>query len=275
MWLGAHVGIGGGYSNAVTSGVGMAADAIQIFTRNQMQWKAKPVDDGAAKRFREDFKASKLKAVVAHGSYLTNLASPEKKALKTSIEAVLDEIDRCEKLGIGTYIFHPGSHVGAGDEKGEKTEAQSLSHILEKTEGCGVRLALENMAGQGNVICHHFDSISRIIDEVDSERLGVCLDTCHLFAAGYDIREKASLQATMGEFKEKIGMKRLLAVHLNDSKGELGSRRDRHECIGKGRIGVEGFRQLMHYQGLSRIPMALETPNPDGYKREIALLRKL
>ena len=275
MWLGAHVGIGGGYSNAVTSGVEIAADVIQIFTRNQMQWKAKPIEDEAARRFREDFKSSKLKAVVAHGSYLTNLASPEKKGLKTSIDAVLDEIGRCEKLGIDTYIFHPGSHVGAGDEKGEKTEARSLSYILEKTEGCSVRLALENMAGQGNVICHHFDSISRIIEDVDSERLGVCLDTCHLFAAGYDIRGKASLHATMGEFKEKIGMKRLLAVHLNDSKGELGSRRDRHECIGKGRIGIEGFRQLMHYPGLSRIPMALETPNPDGYKREIALLRKL
>ncbi len=123
MWLGAHVGIGGGYSNAVTSGIEIAADAIQIFTRNQMQWKAKPIDEEAAKRFREDFKSSKLKAVVAHGSYLTNLASPEKKGLKTSIDAVLDEIGRCEKLGIGTYIFHPGSHVGAGDEKGEKTEA--------------------------------------------------------------------------------------------------------------------------------------------------------
>lgn len=275
MWLGAHVGIGGGYSNAVASGLEIGADVIQIFTRNQMQWKARPIDDDAAQQFRNDFKLSKLKAAVAHGSYLTNLASPEKKALKASIDAVMDEIRRCEKLGIGTYIFHPGSHVGAGDEKGEKTEAESLAHILEKTEGSGVKLAIENMAGQGNVICHHFDSISRIINEVDSERLGVCLDTCHMFAAGYDIREKGSLHEAMGEFKEKIGMKRLLAVHLNDSKGELGCRRDRHECIGKGKIGIGGFRLLMHYPGLSRIPMALETPDPGGYKREIALLRKL
>lgn len=275
MLIGAHVGTGGGIANAVSNGEKLNADVIQIFTRNQMQWNAKPLDPGDAQAFRKAFRASRLKSVVAHGSYLTNLASPDRKSRAISIAAVLDEIGRCVQLGIGIYIFHPGSHVGSGDAKGEKAESESLRQILSKTEGLPVKLALENMAGQGNVICHTFSSIASILGMVDSDRLGVCLDTCHLFAAGYDISGKEGLSSTMKEFKSEIGMKKLLAMHLNDSKWELGSRKDRHESIGRGKIGKEGFRALMHYPGLSRIPMALETPGVDRYKAEIAMLRKL
>ncbi len=275
MLLGAHVGIGGGFSNAVKSGEEIGADIIQIFTRNQMQWKAKPIDEKAAEQFRNDFASSSLKAVIAHGSYLTNLASPDRKGLKMSIDTVIDEIARCALLGVGVYIFHPGSHVGAGDEKGEKTEAESLKYILSKTEGLPVRLALENMAGQGNVICHRLGTIAGILESVGSERLGVCLDTCHLFAAGYDIRSRKALSSTMNEFRRTIGIRKLFAIHLNDSKGELGSRLDRHENIGKGKIGIECFRELMHMKGLAKIPMALETPGGTRYRQEIALLRGL
>lgn len=276
MLLGGHVGIAGGFSNAIRSGLDIGADIIQIFTRNQMQWKAKPIDEETAVKFRSDFRASKLKGIIAHGSYLTNLASPEKKTLKMSIAAVIEEVGRCAQLGVGVYIFHPGSHVGAGDEKGARTEAASLKTVLAKTEKLPVGLAVENMAGQGNTLCHDFGALASILDMVDSERLGVCLDTCHLFASGYDIRDRESLDSTMKEFKREIGMKKLLAMHLNDSKGELGSRIDRHENIGKGKIGIEGFRALMQYSGMSRIPMALETPGGEKkYKEEIALLRTL
>lgn len=275
MLLGAHVGIAGGFGNAITTGEEISADIVQIFTRNQMQWKARPIDEEDAAQFRKDFRASSLKGIVAHGSYLTNLASPDRAALKRSIDAVVDEVGRCAQLGIGVYIFHPGSHVGGGDEKGEKTEASSLTAVLSRTEGMSVRLALENMAGQGNVICHDFLAISRVLQMVGSERLGVCLDTCHMFASGYDMRDSVSLGLTMKEFKREIGMKRLFAMHLNDSREGLGSRIDRHQNIGKGRIGIEGFRALMHYPGLARVPMALETPEAKQYRKEIDLLRKL
>ena len=276
MLLGGHVGIGGGFSNAVSSGIDIGADIIQIFTRNQMQWKAKPIDEEAAVKFRNDFRTSGLKGIIAHGSYLTNLASPEKKTLKMSIGAVIEEVGRCAQLGIGTYIFHPGSHVGAGDEKGSRTEAESLKTVLSKTDKLPVRLAVENMAGQGNTLCHDFGALADILGMVGSERVGVCLDTCHMFASGYDIRDRESLDSTMKEFKKEVGMKRLLAMHINDSKGQLGSRIDRHEKIGKGNIGIEGFGALMHYRGLSRIPMALETPGgEENYREEIALLRTL
>lgn len=275
MLLGAHVGTAGGFSNAVKSGMEIKADIIQIFTRNQMQWKAKPIDSSEAEKFRDALAASSLKGVIAHGSYLINLASPERKSRQMSIDAVVEEVGRCGQLGIGIYIFHPGSHVGSGDKKGEKREAESLREILSRTADIPVRLALENMAGQGNVICHDFAAIANVLQMTDSDRLGVCLDTCHLFASGYDMRDKKSLSVTMKEFKSLVGIKRLLAFHLNDSKGEIGCRLDRHENIGKGKIGLEGFKALMHYPGLSKIPMALETPGGKRYRQEIALLRKL
>ncbi len=276
MLLGAHVGIGGGFENAVTSGLSIKADAIQIFTRNQMQWKAKPIEQSDAEQFRTVYGESGLKSIVAHGSYLINLASPEDRLRRISIEAAVDEMTRCGQLGVQTYIFHPGSHMGSGDEKGENTEVESLREVLRQTEGSDVRMALETMAGQGNVICHSFESIARILDAVDSPRLGTCIDSCHIFAAGYDIRNVKGLNATMKKFRDTIGMKRLLAFHLNESRADLGKRLDRHENIGRGKIGIEGFRALMHYRGLSRVPMILETPGGEkAYRKEISTLRKL
>jgi deoxyribonuclease-4 len=274
MLLGAHVGISGGFPKAIASGISIKADAIQIFTRNQMQWKAKPIDAGDAERFRAAFRESRLKAVVAHGSYLTNLAGGDKTATDRSVDAVIDEIGRCGLLGIDTYIFHPGSHAGAGEESGLRREGENLKKILDATTGCEVSLALETMAGQGHIICSRLESIAEVLKDVDSSRLGVCVDTCHIFAAGYDIAEKSGFDTFMKGFRRTIGMKRLMAVHLNDSKTELGSHVDRHENIGKGKIGIECFRTIMNTEALSKIPMLLETPGGEGvYAREIRLLR--
>lgn len=276
MLLGAHVGIGGGFSKAVTSGISIKADAIQVFTRNQMQWKAKPIDEDDAELFKTAFRESGLKSVVAHGSYLTNLASGEQTAANKSVEAVIDEICRCDLLGIHTYVFHPGSHVGAGEEIGLRRVAENLIKILDATSGCEVNLALETMAGQGNVICSRLESIAEVLKHVDSVRLGVCVDTCHIFAAGYDIRDKSGFDRFMNSFRRIIGIRKLIAVHLNDSKTELDSHIDRHENIGKGKIGIAGFRAVMNTDALSKIPMLLETPGGEKvYAREIRLLRGL
>ncbi len=276
LLLGAHVGTGGGFRNAISSGLSIKADAIQIFTRNQMQWKARPILEDDAASFRTAYAESKLKGIVAHGSYLTNLASPVNSSRRISIEAVVDEMKRCEQLGIKTYIFHPGSHVNSGEEKGEKREVESIREVMRLTEGSVVKMALETMAGQGNVICHRFEAVSGILDAVDSNRLGACIDTCHIFAAGYDIRDVKHLNATMKNVRETIGIKRVMAVHLNDSRADIGKRLDRHENIGKGKIGIGGFRALMHSGGLSRIPMILETPGGENmYRKEIEMLRKL
>ncbi len=276
MLIGAHVGIGGGFQNAVASGLAIKADTIQIFTRNQMQWKAKPIEESDAERFRAVYAESGLKGIVAHSSYLINLASPDDKLRRTSVHAVVEEMERCRRLGVPTYIFHPGSHVGSGDTKGEATEARSIREVLNRTESSDVRMALETMSGQGNVICRSFESVANVIDAVDSPRLGACIDSCHIFAAGYDIRDAKRLNSTMKMFRDTIGIERLLAFHLNDSKADIGMHLDRHENIGRGKIGIAGFRALMHYRGISRIPMVLETPGGEkAYKKEIAMLRKL
>ncbi|MBX8631532.1 MAG: deoxyribonuclease IV [Thermoplasmata archaeon] len=276
MLIGAHVGIGGGFTNAVSSGLAIKADIIQIFTRNQMQWKSRPLDVRDAERFRDAFAESGLKGVIAHGSYLINLAGSDAGNAAMSVSAVVEEMRRCDALGIGTYIFHPGSHRGAGEERGITNEIQNIGRILDATADMQVKMAVETMAGQGDVICSSFESIARIIEGVDSPRIGVCLDTCHVFAAGYDVRTAEGVRKTLKRFREVIGFDRLLAVHLNDSKAKLGSRVDRHENIGKGEIGKECFRSLMHTASLSRIPMALETPGGEKmYSRELRLLRKL
>ncbi|MEM3852643.1 MAG: deoxyribonuclease IV [Methanomassiliicoccales archaeon] len=276
MLLGAHVGIAGGYTNALAEGEQIGADVIQIFTRNQMQWKAKPLQPDQASDFRAAVKGSRLKAVVAHASYLLNFASPDSSLRSKSIEAALDEIHRCELLGVGVYIFHPGSHSSTSEEEGIQREAESLKTILDRTEEGGVQLALEGMAGQGDTICHSFESIAEVLRRVESKRQMVCLDTCHLFAAGYDMSTAEGVRETLGLFKDKIGMGKLAAIHLNDSKGKRGSRLDRHQNIGKGEIGIEGFKAIVHMKGISRTPMILETPNGDKmYSKEIRLLRRL
>jgi len=275
MLIGAHVSAGGGFENAVVRGVGIKADIIQIFTRNQMQWHSKPLDGREAESFRNALKASGLRCVIAHASYLLNFASPDEGLRKKSVSAALEELGRCEALGVYAYIFHAGSHRGSGEKAGMEAETRSIGEILDGSDA-SVRIAVETMAGQGNVLCNTFEELHDLLQSVGSARLGVCIDTCHIFAAGYDIRDRKSFSSTLKAFNRKVGAGRLIAMHLNDSKGKLGSGRDRHANIGKGEIGKECFASIMHTRSLSGIPMALETPGGEAaYRKEIKLLRSL
>lgn len=276
MLLGAHVGISGGFHNAIASGEEIGCDVVQIFTRNQMQWKSKPITEEQSRLFREAMEGSSVKMAIAHGSYLMNLASPDSGSRNRSIEAFETEVMRCHSLGIGLYIFHPGSHAGSGESAGMEREVESLKTLISRTEDTGVQLAIENMAGQGDTLCSRFEAIAEILKGVGSSRLSVCLDTCHMFAAGYDIRTASGLKRTLSLFNRTVGQSRLAAFHLNDSKRELGARIDRHENIGKGKIGIECFRALLHTRGIGKLPMVLETPNGESmYAKELKLLRKL
>ena len=277
--LGAHMSIAGGVYNCFDHGEHFKCTTIQIFTKNASQWRAKPLTETEIDKFKERQKQTKISPVVAHDSYLINLGSNNKALLQKSREAFLVEMQRCELLEIPYLVTHPGSHTGAGEEAGLKTIADSLSWLHHKLPEAKVMICLETTAGQGTNLGYRFEQIANIIELSDSpERLGVCLDTCHIFAAGYDIRTERAYKKTMREFDSVIGLKRLKVIHFNDSKKELGSRVDRHEHIGKGFIGVEPFGFFMNDRRLAKIPKILETPKGDDSSaddRNLAILRKL
>lgn len=275
--LGAHVPTAGGLANAPERGRSIGAEAIQIFTRNQVQWKAKPLGVDEAHDFKHAFARSGLRRVVAHGSHLVNLASPDPDALTKSREAFVTEVERCHALGIEQLIFHPGAHMGAGEESGLATLGASLDHVLERTEGCAVTALIEVTAGQGSSLGHRFEHLAHILERVRrSERLGVCLDTCHLFAAGYDIATPRGYDETWRAFERIVGARMLKAIHLNDAKMGLGSHLDRHAPVGKGHLGRETFRRIVGDERVAGIPLILETPGGlEGWKRELRLLRRL
>jgi deoxyribonuclease IV len=275
--LGAHVSTAGGLPTAVEEGRAIGADVIQIFTRNQVQWKARPVALDEAETFKAAVAASGLKMVVTHGSYLVNLASPKADVLEKSRQAFLSELRRCHALGIPYLVFHPGAHMGAGEDAGLETIAASLDHVLERADGVCVMPLLEVTAGQGSYVGHRFEHLARILDRTrGSDHLGICLDTCHLLAAGYDIAQEEGYEKVMAEFSRVVGLPRLKAIHLNDAKKGLGSRLDRHEAVGEGFLGLEAFRRIVNDSRLEGLPLILETPGGiDEWKREIALLRSL
>jgi len=275
--LGAHVPTTGGLTTAAANGRAIAADAIQIFTRNQVQWRSKPVSAEEAAAFRTAVAASGVKTVVAHGSYLVNLASPKADVLAKSRDAFLAEMHRCHALGIPYLIFHPGAHMGTGEEAGLRAVAESLDHVLAHAEALDVSPLLEITAGQGSYVGYSFEHLAAVLRRVKRpERLGVCLDTCHLLAAGYDIATPEGYEATMADFDRIVGLHTVKAMHLNDAKKGLGSRLDRHEAIGKGCLGLEAFRRIVNDTRFDGIPMVLETPGGlDEWKKEIALLRSL
>ena len=274
--LGAHVPTAGGLANAPERGKSIGAEAIQIFTRSQLQWKARPLATDEVHAFKQAFSQSGLRRVVAHGSYLVNLASPDADARARSRAAFAAEIERCDALGIEHLIFHPGAHMGAGEKLGLATLAASLDHVLERTRGAAVTLLLEVTAGQGSTIGHRFEHLAEVLQRVKSaERLGVCLDTCHLFAAGYDIATARGYDETWATFERTVGSRTLKAIHLNDAKMGLGSRLDRHAPIGNGHLGRETFRRIVGDPRLAGIPLILETPGGlEGWKRELRLLRR-
>jgi deoxyribonuclease-4 len=275
--FGAHVSTAGGLANAPPRGREIGADAIQIFTRNQVQWRAKPIGADEAGEFRDAMGTSGLRAVVAHGSYLVNLASPDPESLRRSREAFLADMERCKVLGISHLIFHPGAHLGAGEDAGLTTVARSLDWVLERCEDGEVRPLIEVTAGQGSCVGHRFEHLAAILERTRrADRVGVCLDTCHLLAAGYDIATPLGYGRTFADFGRRVGLVKLEAFHVNDAKRPLGSRLDRHERIGQGFLGRAAFRRLVRDRRFRGIPMILETPaGMAGWKKEIALLRRM
>ncbi len=264
MLIGSHVSISGGLYKAIALGGKIGCTAIQIFTKNANRWKAKPLQDHDIIRFQEAWKDSEIKTVITHDSYLINLGTPKDELWHKSQDAFKTELERCEQLGIPYLVMHPGAHVGSGERTGLQRVAEAFDSIHRETEEFAVKTLIETTAGQGTSLGYRFEQIARILELVQKpERLGVCLDTCHIFAAGYELRTEAGYQKTMADFDRILGLDQLQAIHLNDSMKALGSRVDRHQEIGKGEIGLDGFRWIMNDFRLQGIPMILETPKGD------------
>lgn len=275
--IGAHVSASGGVSNAPLNAVKIGADAFAMFVKNQRQWSAKPLENKEIENFKQNLKISKIlpEHILAHDSYLINLGHPNLQNRQKSLEAFIDEINRCEILGIRLLNFHPGSHLKLiSEQECLKNIAESINKALANTNS--VKLVIENTAGQGSNLGYHFDQIAFIIKNVsDKSRIGICIDTCHAFAGGYDFRTKAAYEKTMSEFDAKIGYKFLSGMHLNDTKNELGIRKDRHESLGKGFLELESFENIMNDKNIDEIPMILETIDETIWSDEIKILRNL
>lgn len=277
--LGAHMSVAGGLEKAFERAAQVDSDAVQIFTSNQRQWKGREVTPEMVELFRETQHSTKIEPVVTHNSYLINMASPKDDLWEKSIDAQIQELERCEALGIPFVVAHPGAHTGSGREAGIARIVQALDRIHNDLVGYKVITLLETTAGQGTTIGGEFEDLAEILNQVsEPERVGVCLDSCHIFVAGYDIRDAESYQETMERFDEIVGIDQIKAFHFNDSKGELGSHKDRHDYIGHGEIGAEGFRNFMNDQRLAGRPALLETDKSDDLHEDreaIELLRSL
>jgi len=273
-FVGAHVSASGGVFNAVENAVAIGAKAFALFTKNQRQWSAKPLDGETIEKFKKALEQSGIlpKHVLPHDSYLINLGHPEADKREKSMDAFLDEVQRCEQLGLDRLNFHPGSHLKQiSEDECLSNIADAMNRTLEKTEG--VSLVLENTAGQGSNLGWKFEHLAQIIDKVeDKSRVGVCIDTCHMFTAGYDIRTREAYDKTWSEFDKIIGFKYLMGMHINDSKAKFDSHVDRHHSLGKGEIGLDAFRFIMNDERMNDIPLILETIDETIWKDEIALL---
>ncbi len=274
--LGAHTSIAGGVSNAVERAEKLGFTAMQIFTKNNNRWTAKPLEEKEINRFKNLLSQSNIGFVVAHDSYLINLCAKDKEILEKSRKAFIDELQRCELLEIPYLNFHPGAHGGMGEREGIKIIAESINLAHAATKGFKVGSMLELTAGQGTNIGYKFEHIAEIIELVEEkERMSVCVDTAHIFAAGYDFRTPEAYEKTMRNFDEIIGLNKLRCFHMNDSKKELGSRVDRHEHIGKGFIGLRGFANIMNDKRLEKIPKILETPKGKEQLEDVENLKVL
>jgi deoxyribonuclease-4 len=253
--------IAGGLHRAVQRAVESGCDCLQIFVKNQRQWRAGPLDAEAVRQWRQALSLGGVGPVVAHSAYLINPASPDGTIRLKSAAALLDELQRCGRLGVAGLVLHPGSHMGAGEASGLARVVEALNQALDQDDAHETPILLETTAGQGTALGYRFEHLAELIDRCDRpERLGVCLDTCHVFAAGYDVGTSDGCKRTLEEFDRVVGLKRLACIHCNDSKRELGSRVDRHEHIGQGRIGRDGFKCLINDQRLAHLPFILETP---------------
>ena len=275
LLIGAHASAAGGVYNALLEGQRIGATTIQLFTANQRQWKPKPLSDEDVAKWHETLKETDIKQIMSHDSYLINLGAPVPENLEKSRVAFRDEIDRCLKLKLAFCNFHPGSHLKEDRQLCLDRIVESLLEVEEQVADSDLRLLLEATAGQGSNVGNRFEELGYIIERVKGRiPIGVCIDTCHIFAAGYDIRTAEAWENTLEEFEKEVGIDHLYALHLNDSLKELGSRRDRHQPLGEGEIGIECFRVLMTHPKLRNLPKYLETPGgPDLWEKEIALLR--
>jgi len=256
--------VAGGHALAIERATAFSMTACQIFTKNANQWNAKPIAPEAAETFRTRVKASEVGFVVAHDSYLINLASPDDDLRERSIAAFSDELQRCDQLGVPWLVTHPGAHMGTGVDEGVGRVASALNRLFDEVPDLKVTVLLETTAGQGTSLGRSFDELAMIMALVeDQTRVGVCFDTCHVFAAGYDMRDGEVYAATMQAFDDTIGLGRLHLFHLNDSKKGLGARVDRHAHIGDGELGTEAFRFLLNDERFGGHPGILETPKGD------------
>ncbi len=276
MRLGAHMSIAGGVEQAVLRGQSVGCEALAMFTKNNNQWKAKALTQADADKFNAALAETSLRPVVAHTSYLINLASPDRALWKKSTASMEDELARCELLGIPYLVVHPGSHKGKGVDYGLKRVAEAMDQIHVKHPNWRVMTLIEHTAGQGDHLCHTFEEIAQLRELIaDKKRIGVCLDSCHLLAAGYDLRKPDTYEDVFKKFADVVGIDQVKAWHLNDSKTPLGSRVDRHEHIGKGKIGRAGFRNIMNDPRWRDLPGLLETPKGEDMKEDKVNLRVL
>lgn len=274
-FIGAHVSTAGGVENAPLNAKAIGATAFALFTKNQRQWVAKPLTGESIAAFRKNCEAAGYSPdqVLPHDSYLINLGNPDPTALEKSRAAFLDEMQRCEQLGLNRLNFHPGSHLKkTSEDQCLRTIAESVNLALDRTSE--VMAVIENTAGQGSNLGHTFEQIAAIIEQIeDQSRIGVCIDTCHAFTSGYDLRSMEEFEKTFRQFEEVIGIRYLKGMHLNDSRKELGSRVDRHHSLGEGFIGIEPFRWIMADPRFDGIPLILETPDDTRWAEEIRLLQ--
>ncbi|MEO7794985.1 MAG: deoxyribonuclease IV [Thermoanaerobaculia bacterium] len=277
--LGAHVSVAGGVAEGVRRGTELACDALQIFVKSPSQWQSKPLAPEDALAFREAHAASAIGPVVAHAAYLINLAAPDPQILAKSRAALADELRRCAALGVAALVVHPGAHLGAGEEAGLAAIARSLDAVEAELGDCPTRILLEITAGQGTVLGSKLAHLASIRAQAESrERLGICLDTCHALASGYAIDSAAGWDDFLAELDTVVGFDLVGCIHLNDSVGACGSRKDRHANLGEGCLGLEPFRRLLAEPRLRHAPMILETPIGDdelGHARDLAILRGL
>jgi deoxyribonuclease-4 len=263
--FGTHTSIAGGCHNALLIAQAHGCDTVQIFTKNASQWRGKELTEDDVLTFRRTLRRTRLRCPIAHDSYLINLASPNPDLHRRSVEAFLDEMHRAERLGLRYLVAHPGSHAGTDEATGLANVARALDEVHARCAGYRVKVLLETTAGQGQSLGHRFEHLARILALVkEPRRLGVCLDTCHVFAAGYALAPAAEYEATMRAFDRALGLGRLRAFHVNDSKRPFGSRVDRHEHLGRGHLGLEPFRLLVNDPRFRDRPMLLETPKEEG-----------
>lgn len=274
--LGAHTSSLGGAAKAVKLASSLGFETMQVFTKNNTRWDAKPLTESEIEDYKVFLRKTQIAPVISHDSYLINLCAPSSEMLAKSRDAFVEELNRCELLGIQFLNFHPGSHGGQGEEEGIKKIVESVNIAHQKTKGFRVKTMIELTAGQGTSIGCNFEQIRTIIDGIEErERVCVCIDTAHVFAAGYDLRLPENYEATIKAFDEIIGLSLLKCIHMNDSKKDLGTRVDRHAHIGEGFIGLEGFTNIMNDSRLEGIPMILETPKTKGQLEDLENIRRL